>query len=235
MMFKIRLIEEKDNLEIEKIIRDYIIEYGVNYEGCRLADENLDKLSLIYSEPKTAYYVAVDEDGNIVGGCGVGKIEGVENTCELQKMFCIKSVRETAVVKLLLDACLSFAKKYYNSVYLEIPQNLDREITFFEKNGFKKTNERLGDTRNNNNASYLLKFKTVVFLEEFFGEFFVELIGIIICLVAGILICSLFPKKCQEELDIEGIIGIGGGGLLIFGLLLGAIVYLFKRGKDKNS
>ena len=132
MMFKIRLIEEKDNLEIEKIIRDYIIEYGVNYEGCRLADENLDKLSLIYSEPKTAYYVAVDENENIVGGCGVGKIEGVENTCELQKMFCIKSVRETAVVKLLLDACLSFAKKYYNSVYLEIPQNLDREITFFE-------------------------------------------------------------------------------------------------------
>jgi hypothetical protein len=45
----------------------------------------------------------------------------------------------------------------------------------------------------------------------------------------------IISKKCQEELDIEGIIGIGGGGLLIFGLLLGAIVYLFKRGKDKNS
>ena len=42
-------------------------------------------------------------------------------------------------------------------------------------------------------------------------------------------------KESKEELDIEGIIGIGGGGLLIFGLLLGAIVYLFKRGKDKNS
>ena len=234
MMFKIRLIEEKDNLEIEKIIRDCLIEYGINHEGTAWTDENLCRLSFVYSEPKTAYYVAVDENENIVGGCGVGKIEGVENTCELQKMYCIKSVRETAVLKQLLDACLSFAKKYYNSVYLEILENRDDEKEFFEKNGFKKTNERLGDTGNNNNASYLLKFKTVGFLEEFFGEFFVELIGIIICFVAGIFICSLFPKKCQEELDIEGIIGIGGGGLLIFGLLLGAIVYLFKRRKDKK-
>ena len=223
-----------ENLEIEKIIRDNLIEYGVNHEGTAWADEFLCRLSFVYSEPKTAYYVAVDENENIVGGCGVGKIEGVENTCELQKMYCIKSVRNTTVLKQLLDACLSFAKKYYNSVYLEILENNDDEKEFFEKNGFKKTNERLGDTRNNNNASYLLKFKTVHFLEEFFGEFFVELIGIIICLVAGILICSLFPKKCQEELDIEGIIGIGGGGLLILGLLLGAIVYLFKRRKDKN-
>lgn len=234
MMFKIRLIEEKDNLEIEKIIRDCLIEYGINHEGTAWTDENLCRLSFVYSEPKTAYYVAVDENENIVGGCGVGKIEGVENTCELQKMYCIKSVRETAVLKQLLDACLSFAKKYYNSVYLEILENMDDEKAFFEKNGFKKTNERLGDAGNNNNASYLLKFKTVGFLEEFFGEFFGELIGIIICLVAGILICSLFPKKCQEELDIEGIIGIGGGVLLIFGLLLGAIVYLFKRRKDKK-
>ena len=234
MVFKIRLIEEKDNLEIEKIIRDCLIEYGVNHEGTAWPDEFLCRLSFVYSEPKTAYYVAVDENENIVGGCGVGKIEGVENTCELQKMYCIKSVRNTTVLKQLLDACLSFAKKYYNSVYLEILENRDDEKEFFEKNGFKKTNERLGDTGNNNNASYLLKFKTVGFLEEFFGEFFVELIGIIICLVAWIFICSLFPKKCQEELDIEGIIGIGGGGLLIFGLLLGAIVYLFKRRKDKK-
>ena len=234
MVFKIRLIEEKDNLEIEKIIRDCLIEYGVNHEGTAWPDEFLCRLSFVYSEPKTAYYVAVDENENIVGGCGVGKIEGVENTCELQKMYCIKSVRNTTVLKQLLDACLSFAKKYYNSVYLEILEYRDDEKEFFEKNGFKKTNERLGDTGNNNNASYLLKFKTVGFLEEFFGEFFVELIGIIICLVAGIFICSLFPKKCQEELDIEGIIGIGGGGLLIFGLLLGAIVYLFKSRKDKK-
>ena len=134
MMFKIRLIEEKDNLEIEKIIRDCLIEYGANHEGTAWADEYLCRLSFVYSEPKTAYYVAVDENENIVGGCGIGKLEEVENTCELQKMFCSKSVRETVVVKLLLDACLSFAKKYYNSVYLEIPQNFDREITFFENN-----------------------------------------------------------------------------------------------------
>ena len=199
MMFKIRLIEEKDNLEIEKIIRDCLIEYGINHEGTAWADEFLCRLSFVCSEPKTAYYVAVDENENIVGGCGVGKIEGVENTCELQKMYCIKSVRNTTVLKQLLDACLSFAKKYYNSVYLEILENNDDEKEFFEKNGFKKTNERLGDTRNNNNASYLLKFKTVHFLEEFFGEFFVELIGIIICLVAGILFVHYFLKNVKKN------------------------------------
>ena len=67
MMFKIRLIEEKDNLEIEKIIRDCLIEYGANHEGTAWADEYLCRLSFVYSEPKTAYYVAVDENENIVG------------------------------------------------------------------------------------------------------------------------------------------------------------------------
>ena len=232
MMFKIRLVEEKDNLEIEKIIRDYLIEYGANYEGFIFADEDLDKLSLIYSKPKTAYYVAVDEDGNIVGGCGVGKIEGVENTCELQKMFCIKSVRETSVVKLLLDACLSFAKKYYNSVYLEILENMDDEKEFFEKNRFKKTNERLGNKGHCNYCvPYLLRFKTAHFLEELFGELFGELLAGVILIGLGALAYVILPDKITKNVDFEILMLIGAIIMIGVPILIGLVIEFIRKRK----
>ena len=231
MMFKIRLIEEKDNLEIEKIIRDCLIEYGVNHEDTAWADEFLCRLSFVYSEPKTAYYVAVDENENIVGGCGVGKIEGVENTCELQKMYCIKSVRNTTVLKQLLDACLSFAKKYYNSVYLEILENMDDEREFFEKNGFKKTNERLCDIGNNNNASYLLKFKTPHFLEEFFGELFGELLAGVILIGLGALAYVILPDKLTKNIDFEILMLIGAIIMIGVLILIGLVIEFIRKRK----
>ena len=45
MNLKIREIQEKDNTQIEKIIRNCLIEFGGNREGLAWADPCLSKLS----------------------------------------------------------------------------------------------------------------------------------------------------------------------------------------------
>lgn len=52
MNYKIREIEEKDNKEIEKIIRECLIEFGGNREGLAWSDPELGKLSTVYNTPQ---------------------------------------------------------------------------------------------------------------------------------------------------------------------------------------
>lgn len=85
LKYLIREIKKEDDKIIEKIIRDCLIEFGANHEGTAWADPNLDKFAFVYSTPGNKYFVAEDENGKVVGGVGIGKIDGIEDTCELQK------------------------------------------------------------------------------------------------------------------------------------------------------
>ena len=141
-MFKIREIEAKDNSRIEKIIRDCLIEYGGNHEGTAWADPNLGRFSEIYRDELNKYWVAENEEGVVVAGVGIGKLDGVDGICELQKMYCIKEARGTGVAKQLINIALDYAKKYYKKCYLETLDNMIEAQKFYEKNGFERTYEQ---------------------------------------------------------------------------------------------
>mgnify|MGYP001077413613 CR=1 FL=1 len=49
MKYNIREIEEKDNKEVENVIRACLIEFGANHEGTAWADPNLGRFSEIYN------------------------------------------------------------------------------------------------------------------------------------------------------------------------------------------
>ena len=133
-MFKIREIEAKDNSRIEKIIRDCLIEYGGNHEGTAWADPNLGRFSEIYRDELNKYWVAENEEGVVIAGVGIGKLDGVDGICELQKMYCIKEARGTGVAKQLINIALDYAKKYYKKCYLETLDNMIEAQKFYEKN-----------------------------------------------------------------------------------------------------
>lgn len=145
-MFKIREIEAKDNSRIEKIIRDCLIEYGGNHEGTAWADPNLGRFSEIYRDELNKYWVAENEEGVVVAGVGIGKLDGVDGICELQKMYCIKEARGTGVAKQLINIALDYAKKYYKKCYLETLDNMIEAQKFYEKNGFERTYEQIVKT-----------------------------------------------------------------------------------------
>lgn len=138
----IRLIEEKDNQEVEQLIRTCLIEFDANKPGCAWEDPDLGSFSNVYQDEKKQYLV-VEKDGHIVGGCGIGPVKDVEGVCELQKMYCYKEIRGTGIAQELLERCLAFAKKYYVKCYLETFENMRAANRFYVKNGFQKLDKPL--------------------------------------------------------------------------------------------
>lgn len=132
----IRSIQPKDNSHIESVIRTCLIEFGGNREGTAWCDPDLGRFSEIYDKPGHAYWVVEDEQGNIVGGSGIGSL--TEEVCELQKMYLLPQARGTGVAQQLMRLCLEFAAKYYKKCYLETFGNMLAANRFYQKNGFTK-------------------------------------------------------------------------------------------------
>lgn len=139
--YTIRLIEARDNKVVESVIRSCLIEYGANHEGTAWADENLGRFSEIYTSDEERYWVAEDECGTVIGGCGIGRLEGAEDICELQKMYLLPEARGTGIAHELINTALTHAKKYYKKCYLETLPNMLAAQRFYEKHGFVKVDE----------------------------------------------------------------------------------------------
>lgn len=146
MEYTIREIEQKDNKEIENVIRTCLIEFGANHEGTAWSDPNLGRFSEIYNTVGNKYWVAIDENGKIIGGVGIGKLDGIDGVCELQKMYCLPETRGSGVSHKLIEIALDYAKKYYSRCYLETLSNMVAAQKFYEKYGFVRIDEPIVKT-----------------------------------------------------------------------------------------
>ncbi len=137
----IRKIKQSDNPEVETLIRTCLIEFGANKPGCAWVDD----LSHFYEQYKEdrSIYLVVEDQGKVVGGCGIGQIEGIENICELQKMYLYKEYRGTKIAQELLEQSLDFARKYYKQCYLDTFAHMVRANRFYQKNNFRLLSEPL--------------------------------------------------------------------------------------------
>ncbi|QHW29708.1 GNAT family N-acetyltransferase [Paenibacillus rhizovicinus] len=131
----IRPIEAKDNAIIERIIRECLIEFGGNREGLAWEDDSLSRLADFYTAEGQAYWV-VEQDGEVVGGCGISPFADSAEVCELQKMYLLTSSRGTGIAATLLDTALSFARLHYQQCYLETLSNMIAANRFYVKHGF---------------------------------------------------------------------------------------------------
>lgn len=142
----IREIEKKDDKAVERVIRDCLIEFGANHEGTAWADPDLCRFSEIYQSEGNKYWVAENEDGKILGGVGIGRLEDIDGVCELQKMYCIPEARGCGIANKLMEEALKYAEKYYERCYLETLDNMKAAQRFYEKYGFKRMKEALVKT-----------------------------------------------------------------------------------------
>lgn len=139
MEYIIREINKKDNKEIENIIRTCLIEFGGNREGLAWADPELGRLSTVYNKDGYKYWVIEEKNtGKLVGGAGIGKIETLDDVCELQKMYCLKEARGTGISHKLIEIALDYAKIHYKKCYIETLSNMVAANKFYLKYGFKR-------------------------------------------------------------------------------------------------
>ena len=144
--FKVRRLEKKDDSKIEKVIRDCLIEFGLDHEGTIWVDPRLGELSGEYDSDGCCYWVAETSDGQIIAGAGIGKVAGQSDVCELQKMYCRKDFRGKGVAQALMSQALEYAAGRYKRCYIETFGNTLAAQRFYSKCGFERTEERLGDT-----------------------------------------------------------------------------------------
>lgn len=157
--YKVRVIESKDDKQVEHVIRTCLIEFGANHEGTAWADPDLGRFSEVYSSPKTRYWVALDETDTVICGVGIGPLPGADGVCELQKMYCLKEHRGTGISHKLMELALAFAKVHYEQCYLETLPNMYAAKKFYESYGFKLVDKPLVITEHYAcDVRYLLKF-----------------------------------------------------------------------------
>jgi putative acetyltransferase len=133
-----RPIEKKDNKEIAELIRMVFREFNIHKPGTVYFDPTTDNLYELFRTAGSEYWIA-EQNGIIVGGCGVYPTPGLPERCaELVKFYLSSSQRGKGIGRQLMDKTFESAKRMgYNQLYLESLPELGRAISLYEKADFK--------------------------------------------------------------------------------------------------
>jgi putative acetyltransferase len=147
MRVQVRKITRKDNPAVERIIKEVMPEFGASAPGFAIHDPDVLDMYTAYDAPRSIYLVC-DVNGQVVGGGGIAPLkDGDDTVCELQKMYFLHSSRGKGYGNMLLLACLRAAKDFgYRQCYIETFHTMTQAISTYEKSGFKRIPEALGNT-----------------------------------------------------------------------------------------
>lgn len=137
---KIRPIKVSDNQAIKKILQTDLKAVGLDIPGTAYFDKNLDTLSQFYdADEKRAYFVAENDQGEVVGGAGCAEFDVQKGIAELQKLYLTESARGHHLSFKLIELVEEFAKNAgYKQLYLETHHNLKAAIHIYPEVGFQK-------------------------------------------------------------------------------------------------
>ncbi|MCC6725766.1 MAG: GNAT family N-acetyltransferase [Saprospiraceae bacterium] len=148
--FVLRPIQAADNLQVAKVIRTVMTEFGAVGEGYSIMDPEVDDMHTAYSGPRTACFVVAEKGGDLrVFGCGgIGPLVGGEvDVCELKKMYFLPELRGLGFGQAMVATCLAEAKEIgYRKCYLETLGRMEQANVLYQKMGFEKICGPMGAT-----------------------------------------------------------------------------------------
>jgi putative acetyltransferase len=155
---EIREIEEKDNQTIERIIKRSLESFNLNIPGTAYFDPQLGSLSQYYKEQTNAkYWVAVNEQNDVVGGVGIAPFGQETRICELQKLYITPEAQGIGLSKELMKVALDFAKEHYTHCYLETLKELQIANLLYIKFGFQQLERALAGSEHNATDAWYIK------------------------------------------------------------------------------
>jgi putative acetyltransferase len=158
MSIQIRPIKPEDNVPLARIIRDVFIEFDAPLTGTVYSDTQTDHLYEVFTEPDCAYFV-VEEDGKVLGGCGVYPTEGLPEGCaELVKFYLSPDARGKGIGRTLMERSFEAALQLgYRQLYLESFPQLAKAVGMYKKAGFYDIPQQLGNTGHYATTVWMLK------------------------------------------------------------------------------
>ncbi|MBW8685279.1 GNAT family N-acetyltransferase [Chitinophaga sp. B61] len=148
MPVTIRTITPADNAALAAIIRATFDEFEtIPKTGTVYADPETDHLYELFQQPGSAYYIA-EEDGVILGGCGLFPTAGLPPACaELVKYYLSSAARGKGIGKTLMERTFEGARELgYKELYLESFPDFTKAISIYEKAGFRYLDKPLGNS-----------------------------------------------------------------------------------------
>ncbi|WP_237717761.1 GNAT family N-acetyltransferase [Pontibacter sp. BAB1700] len=120
MSLTIRPIQPSDNALLATLIRKVFREFKIDKPGTVYTDPTTDALYELFQQPGSAYFVA-EENGVIIGGCGVYPTEGLPAGCaELVKFYLAAEARGKGIGNRLMQQSIAAARELgYTQLYLE--------------------------------------------------------------------------------------------------------------------
>src|SRR5208337_17939 len=142
-----RTIEKKDNYFIAELIRNVFREFKIDKPGTVYTDPTTDNLFELFEVPKSKYWIC-EENGIILGGCGIYPTKGLPDGCaELVKYYVSNESRGKGIGKELMQRSFDSAIEFrYKQLYLESLPELEKAVAIYEKAGFKKIDKPLGNS-----------------------------------------------------------------------------------------
>ncbi|MHC0038837.1 GNAT family N-acetyltransferase [Pseudoneobacillus sp. C159] len=155
---QIREIEEKDNQSMEQIIKRSLESFNLDIPGTAYFDPQLSNLAQFYKEQRNAkYWVAVNEQDEVVGGVGIAPFGQMAGICELQKLYIRPEVQGRGLSKGLMNVALDFAKEHYTHCYLETLNKLEVANLLYVKLGFQLLERALDGSDHNAMDAWYIK------------------------------------------------------------------------------
>ena len=139
MEYRIRPIAPTDDAAMATIVRAALREHRLALPGTAYFDPELDHLSAFYdADARRAYFVATDDAGTAVGGCGVAEASGSSDTAEMQKLYVAPEARRNGLAHRLIAEAERFAHKAgYHRLYLETHHNLQAAVHLYRSLGWQ--------------------------------------------------------------------------------------------------
>jgi putative acetyltransferase len=147
MTLTIRPIQPSDNEPLASLIRKVFREFKIDKPGTVYTDPTTDALYELFQQPASAYFVA-EENGTIIGGCGVYPTEGLPWGCaELVKFYLAAEARGKGIGNQLMQQSIAAARELgYKQLYLESFPELAKAVSMYEKAGFRPIPHAMGNS-----------------------------------------------------------------------------------------
>lgn len=154
----IRPIEQKDNPVIAELIKTVFREFKIDKPGTVYTDPTTNDLFNLFKTPGAAYWV-VEEDGELLGGCGIYPTEGLEENCaELVKFYLSTGSRGKGIGRALMGKSFISAVSFgYEQLYLESFPELGKAVNMYEKAGFIHIDKPLGNSGHHACTIWMIK------------------------------------------------------------------------------
>lgn len=154
----IREITREDNAIIAGIIRKSLEAHNLGIPGTVYTDPSTDHLYELFRTKGSVYFIA-EENGKILGGCGIFPTEGLSpGSAELVKLYLDLGSRGKGLGFQLMSRSIQWARENgYTHLYLETKAELGSAVTLYQNLGFKNLTAPMGNSGHHACEIWMLK------------------------------------------------------------------------------